>query len=71
MVEVECDRLDQVDEAVAAGATVVMLDNMDPDRGGRGAWPGSGRAGSDVLVEVSGGVTLATAPALRRGRAPT
>ncbi len=31
MIEVECDRLDQVDEAVAAGATVVLLDNMDPD----------------------------------------
>ena len=32
MVEVECDRIDQVDEAVAAGATVVMLDNMTPDQ---------------------------------------
>ena len=30
MVEVECDRTDQVAEAVAAGASVVMLDNMGP-----------------------------------------
>ena len=41
MVEVECDRFDQVDEAVAAGATVVMLDNMGPDAGGRGRGPGA------------------------------
>jgi nicotinate-nucleotide pyrophosphorylase (carboxylating) len=31
-IEVECDRLDQVAEAVAAGADVIMLDNMNvPD----------------------------------------
>ena len=30
-IEIECDRADQVDEAVAAGADVVMLDNMTPD----------------------------------------
>ncbi|MBV8166156.1 MAG: carboxylating nicotinate-nucleotide diphosphorylase, partial [Alphaproteobacteria bacterium] len=28
-IEVECDRLDQVREALAAGADVIMLDNMD------------------------------------------
>ncbi|HRD77223.1 MAG TPA: nicotinate-nucleotide diphosphorylase (carboxylating), partial [Hyphomicrobiaceae bacterium] len=27
-IEVECDRLDQVHEAVAAGADMIMLDNM-------------------------------------------
>ncbi|MHB1710852.1 MAG: carboxylating nicotinate-nucleotide diphosphorylase, partial [Acidimicrobiales bacterium] len=32
MVEVECDSSEQVAEAVAAGATVVMLDNMTPDQ---------------------------------------
>ncbi len=63
MVEVECDRLDQVREAVAAGATVVMLDNMGPVEVAEAV--GVVRAaGSDALVEVSGGVTLATAPAL-------
>ena len=63
MVEVECDRMDQVDEAVGARATVVMLDNMTPDQVAdvRGAGPQRGQA--DVLVEVSGGVTLETAPA--------
>jgi nicotinate-nucleotide pyrophosphorylase (carboxylating) len=29
-VEVECDRVEQVREAVAAGADIVMLDNMSP-----------------------------------------
>ncbi|MDQ3108017.1 MAG: nicotinate-nucleotide diphosphorylase (carboxylating), partial [Actinomycetota bacterium] len=28
LVEVECDRIDQVAEAIEAGATMVMLDNM-------------------------------------------
>lgn len=30
LVEVECDRLEQVTEAIEAGATMVMLDNMSP-----------------------------------------
>ena len=63
MVEVECDRLAQVDEAVASGATVVMLDNMGPERVAE-AVARVRAAGSDVLIEVSGGVSLATAPAL-------
>jgi len=63
MVEVECDRLDQVREAVAAGATVVMLDNMGPGQVAESV--ALIRAtGSDALIEVSGGVTLVSAPAL-------
>jgi nicotinate-nucleotide pyrophosphorylase (carboxylating) len=63
MVEVECDRIDQVTEAVAAGADVVMLDNMDPDR--VAACVAEVRAaGAGTLVEVSGGVDLDTAPML-------
>ena len=63
MVEVECDRPEQVDEAVAAGATVVMLDNMDPAMVARLRGPVHA-AGTGALVEVSGGVTLDTAPIL-------
>ena len=63
MVEVECDRLDQVDEAVTAGATMVMLDNMGPDQVAH-AVARVRAAGADVLIEVSGGVTLDSAPAL-------
>jgi nicotinate-nucleotide pyrophosphorylase (carboxylating) len=63
MVEVECDRPEQVDEAVAAGATVVMLDNMSVDE----VTVCAARvhaAGGGILVEVSGGVDIETAPAL-------
>ena len=63
MVEVECDRLDQVAEAVAAGATVVLLDNMDPDAVAE-AVALVRSSGSTALIEVSGGVTLTSAPAL-------
>jgi nicotinate-nucleotide pyrophosphorylase (carboxylating) len=47
MVEVECDRADQVTEAVDAGATAVLLDNMTPQRGGgvRGPRAGPPRRG--------------------------
>jgi nicotinate-nucleotide pyrophosphorylase (carboxylating) len=61
MVEVECDRTEQVKEAVAAGATVVMLDNMTPDRVAECVALVRG-AGSAALVEVSGGVDLESAP---------
>jgi nicotinate-nucleotide pyrophosphorylase (carboxylating) len=63
MVEVECDRADQVAEAVAAGATVVMLDNMTADQVAACAAQVH-RAGTGVLVEVSGRVNLDTAPVL-------
>ncbi len=63
MVEVECDRADQVDQAVDAGATVVMLDNMDVDQ--VAACVTRIRiAGGSALVEVSGGMDLETAPAM-------
>ncbi len=63
MVEVECDHPAQVDEAVAAGATVIMLDNMTPEQVA-GCVSRLRAAGVDTLVEVSGGVTLETAPGL-------
>jgi nicotinate-nucleotide pyrophosphorylase (carboxylating) len=63
MVEVECDRIEQVGQALDAGATLVLCDNMSPDeltecveivrrhpRGATGA----------VLVEASGNITLET-----------
>ncbi|MGO9029388.1 MAG: carboxylating nicotinate-nucleotide diphosphorylase [Acidimicrobiales bacterium] len=61
MVEVECDRAEQVDEAVAAGATVVMLDNMTPELAGECVARVRARS-ADILVEVSGGVDLDSAP---------
>ncbi|MGY6502518.1 MAG: carboxylating nicotinate-nucleotide diphosphorylase [Acidimicrobiales bacterium] len=58
-VQVECDRLDQVVEAVEAGATAVLLDNMSPDTAGEAvALVRSARP--EVLVEISGGITHET-----------
>ena len=52
--EVECDTLDQVKRAVAAGADLVLVDNMDAASVGAAVQVAGGR----VPVEVSGGVTL-------------
>ena len=56
VVEVECDRIAQVAEALAAGATLVLCDNMTPDQVAESVAVADGRA----LIEVSGGVTLDT-----------
>ncbi len=58
-IEVECEDLDQVKEAAAAGATIIMCDNMEPSMVAAAVAAVAGRA----LVEVSGGITLAAAPA--------
>jgi nicotinate-nucleotide pyrophosphorylase (carboxylating) len=59
-VEVEADRFAQVEAAIAAGADVVMLDNMPPDEMRRCVAFVAGRA----TVEASGGVSLATVRAI-------
>ena len=61
-IEVECDTLDQVIEAARAGATSVLLDNMSPDEAAHAATVARAES-PGILVEVSGGITLATAPA--------
>ena len=58
-IEVECERLEQVEEALAAGATIVMCDNMEPVTVASAVALVAGRA----LVEVSGGITLDSAAA--------
>lgn len=64
MVEVECDRPDQVAEACRARATAVLLDNMTPEQAAGCVALARDLAGEGgVLVEVSGRVTLDTAPA--------
>jgi nicotinate-nucleotide pyrophosphorylase (carboxylating) len=59
-VEVECDRLEQVKEAVAAGADIVMLDNMDSEAVSECVKAVDGAC----YVEVSGGVNLETIAAM-------
>jgi len=59
-VEVECQSLDEANQAIEAGADVVMLDNFEPDDMKKAAkaikdkW---GRGPRAPLVEVSGGLT--------------
>jgi nicotinate-nucleotide pyrophosphorylase (carboxylating) len=57
-IEVECDRAEQVQEAVRAGAMMVLLDNMAPDEVRACVSLVRATAPPGVLVEVSGGVTL-------------
>jgi nicotinate-nucleotide pyrophosphorylase (carboxylating) len=53
-LEVEVDTLEQLDEALACGATIVLLDNMDTATVQVAVDRIAGRA----VVEVSGGVRL-------------
>ncbi len=55
-IEVECEDLRQVEEAVQAGADVVLLDNMDPFTMREAVSRFRGR----VLFEASGGINLDT-----------
>jgi len=59
-VEVEVESLDQVDEALAAGADILLLDNMATAVIGEAVRRSRGRA----KTEISGGVTLSRIPEL-------
>ena len=55
-IEVECDRFEQVEEALAAGADVIMLDNMSIADMTTAVKYVNGRA----KIEASGGISIAT-----------
>jgi nicotinate-nucleotide pyrophosphorylase (carboxylating) len=55
-IEVECESMGQVEEAVAAGADIVLLDNMDPFLMREIVKRFKGK----VLFEASGGISLDT-----------
>jgi nicotinate-nucleotide pyrophosphorylase (carboxylating) len=59
-LEIEAETLDQVDEALDAGAEIVLADNMTAAQIGEVVRRARGRA----RVEISGGVTLARIPEL-------
>ncbi|ALJ19899.1 carboxylating nicotinate-nucleotide diphosphorylase [Microbacterium sp. No. 7] len=59
-VEVEVDRLDQIEPVLAAGIDVIMLDNFSLDDLRTGVAQVAGRA----VVEASGGVSLDTVRAI-------
>ncbi|MEO8519950.1 MAG: carboxylating nicotinate-nucleotide diphosphorylase [Acidobacteriota bacterium] len=59
-VEIEAQSLDQVDEAIAAGADVILLDNLSIED----VREAVRRIGGRAKIELSGGVTLARIPEL-------
>lgn len=59
-VEVEIDRLDQLDEAVAEGPDVIMLDNFSLED----LRTAVARVAGHITLEASGGVTLQTVRAI-------
>lgn len=59
-IEVEADTLEQAEQAVAARADIILLDNMTPDQLRAAVQRIAGRA----RTEASGGVTLATVRAI-------
>jgi len=68
-IEIEVDDLDQLREAIDAGADLVLLDNMSPTTLREAvAIAASHRdaTGRTVLLEASGGLSLATARAVAR-----
>jgi nicotinate-nucleotide pyrophosphorylase (carboxylating) len=61
-IEVEADTLEQVSQAVDAGADIILLDNMTPEQMRAGVKIAKGRA----KTEASGGVSLETALAIAK-----
>jgi nicotinate-nucleotide pyrophosphorylase (carboxylating) len=55
-IEVETDNFEQVEECLACGVDIIMLDNMSPEMMSKAVQLINGRS----LVEASGGVTLET-----------
>ncbi|HJR59466.1 MAG TPA: carboxylating nicotinate-nucleotide diphosphorylase [Vicinamibacterales bacterium] len=59
-IEVEAQSLDQVDEAVAAGANIILVDNLPIDQ----IREAVRRVAQRAQIEISGGVTLERIPEL-------
>ncbi len=62
-LEVECDRVSQVGEAITAGADLILLDNMTVDELREAVALGRLER-RPILFEASGGLTLASAAAV-------
>lgn len=60
-IEVEVETVEQALEAVKAGADIIMLDNMSPEKVEL-AFLAIKKLNENVLVEVSGGITPENAP---------
>ncbi|RMG92170.1 MAG: carboxylating nicotinate-nucleotide diphosphorylase [Zetaproteobacteria bacterium] len=58
-IEVECETLDQVDEAVTCAPDLILLDNMSPELVAQAR----ARVPDSITLEASGNITLANAKA--------
>ncbi|WP_240796672.1 carboxylating nicotinate-nucleotide diphosphorylase [Streptomyces sp. RFCAC02] len=58
-IEVEVDRVDQIEPVIAEGADLILLDNFTPEQAAEAVRLVAGRA----TLEASGSLTLETAPA--------
>ena len=61
IIEVEIEKLDDLDGVIEAGASIVLLDNMGPDLLAQAVQI---RGDRSCLLEASGGITLSTIPAV-------
>jgi nicotinate-nucleotide pyrophosphorylase (carboxylating) len=61
-IEIEAQSLAQVDAAIAAGAAIILLDNLTPEQIAEAVR----RIGTRAQTEISGGVTLERIPELAR-----
>jgi nicotinate-nucleotide pyrophosphorylase (carboxylating) len=61
-IEIEAQSLEQVDEAIAAGADIILLDNLGLDA----VREAVRRIGGRAKIELSGGVTLERIPELAK-----
>ena len=60
-VEIEVESLDEGEEAARAGADIILLDNMEPEKAARCA-EAIRRIDPRIVVEASGGITPENAP---------
>ena len=63
-IECEVDRMDQLAEAIRAGADVIMLDNFDNDAVETAVAYAREHAKRPTILEASGGITLERIPTL-------
>jgi len=62
-IEIEVDTLDQLDRALEVGPDIILVDNLGPEKLAEAVRRRDARA-PGILLEASGGVTLATVRAL-------
>jgi len=63
-IEVEVERLEQLEEALACGVNTILLDNMSLDDMRRAVTMASSISGGKAVLEASGNVTLQTVRAI-------